>query len=186
MDGVRSAVKVVESPKRIRLHDVFLRFLGLVFPLVAAVVVGVSNDTQIVPFTITNGLPPLQFQFTAKWQYMSAFVYFLVSNAIACSYAAGSLAYSLAARSFKHDVELVLSILDLVIMALLFSANGAAAAIGIIGRDGNSHTQWRKVCDIFDGYCHHMTSALVLSLIGSFAFLLLVFFAVLGLHKKRN
>jgi uncharacterized protein (TIGR01569 family) len=112
--------------------------------------------------------------------------YFLVSNAIACSYAAGSLAYSLAARSFKHDVELVLSILDLVIMALLFSANGAAAAIGIIGRDGNSHTQWRKVCDIFDGYCHHMTSALVLSLIGSFAFLLLVFFAVLGLHKKRN
>lgn len=114
--------------------------------------------------------------------------YFLVSNAIACSYAATSLVYSLAvSSSFNQDAEvLVLSILDLVIMALLFSANGAAAAIGIIGRDGNSHVQWRKVCDMFGGFCHHFTAALVLSLIGSSAFLLLVAFAVLGLHKKAK
>lgn len=106
-------------------------------------------------------------------------------NAIAGSYAAGSLFYSMAAgRSFKHDAALVLSILDLIILALLFSANGAAAAVGLIGRDGNSHVQWRKVCDVFDGYCHHMAAALVLSLMGCFAFLWLALLAVLGLRKK--
>ncbi|KAK4558635.1 hypothetical protein RGQ29_008091 [Quercus rubra] len=186
MDGVRSDVKVVESPRRVRVFDAFLRLFALAFTLVAAVVVGVSKETEIVPITITPSLPTLHLQFTAKWQYMSAFVYFLVSNAIACSYAAASLVYSLAvSSSFNQDaVVLVLSILDLVIMALLFSANGAAAAIGIIGRDGNSHVQWRKVCDMFGAFCHHFTAALVLSLIGSSAFLLLVAFAVLGLHKK--
>lgn len=111
--------------------------------------------------------------------------YFLVVNAIAGSYAAGSLFYSVAAgRCFKHDAALVLSILDLIILALLFSANGAAAAVGLIGRDGNSHVQWRKVCDVFDGYCHHMAAALVLSLMGCFAFLWLALLAVLGLRKK--
>lgn len=71
-------------------------------------------------------------------------------------------------------------------MALLYSANGAAAAIGVVGRDGNSHVQWRKGCDMFDGYCHHLEAAIVLSLIGSFAFLCLVLLSVLGLHKKSK
>jgi uncharacterized protein (TIGR01569 family) len=113
-----------------------------------------------------------------------AYRYFLVTNAIACAYAAGSLAYSIAAPSFKQNAALALIFLDLIIMALLFSANGASTAIGIIGQHGNSHAQWRKVCDLFDDYCHHMAAAIVLSLLGSFAFIWLVILAVLGLRKK--
>ncbi|XP_041020414.1 CASP-like protein 1E1 [Juglans microcarpa x Juglans regia] len=174
--------------RRIRLYDLLLRILGLAFTLVAAVLVGISKQTKTVPVTIAEGLPILHLPFTAKWHYMSAFMYFLVSNAIACSYAAGSVVYSRinAARSYKHNSAMVLSILDLIIMPLLFSANGEAAAIGIIGHDGNSHLQWRKICDVFDGYCHHIEAASVLSLIGSFTFLLLVLLAVLGVHKNSN
>ncbi|XP_059437815.1 CASP-like protein 1E1 [Corylus avellana] len=184
MDGVRSDVKVVESPRRVRLYDVLLRFFGLAFTFAAAVLVGASKETKTIPISLSDSLPPLHLTFTAKWQYMSSFVYFLVTNAIACSYAAGSLAYSIAAPSFKQNAALVLIFLDLIIMALLFSANGASAAIGIIGQHGNSHVQWRKVCDLFDDYCHHMAAALVLSLLGSFAFIWLVVLAVLGLRKK--
>ncbi|XP_041016755.1 CASP-like protein 1E1 [Juglans microcarpa x Juglans regia] len=191
MDGVlRSDVKVMESPTpswRMRIYDVLLRFLGLAFTFVAAVLVGVTRETKIIPITISQGVPVLHIPLTAKWQYMSAFVFFLVTNSVACAYAAGSLVYSVAARSFKHmNAALALSILDLIMMALLYSANGAAAAIGLVGRDGNSHVQWRKICDVFDGYCHHLAAALVLSLIGSFAFLGLVLLSVLGLHKKSK
>ncbi|KAG2697295.1 hypothetical protein I3760_07G099600 [Carya illinoinensis] len=190
MDGVlRSDAKVMESPTPswgIRIYDVLLRFLGLAFTFVAAVLVGVTRETKIVSITISQGLPVLHLPFTAKWQYMSALVFFLVTNSVACAYAAGSLVYSVAARSFKHNAALVLSILDLIMMALLYSANGAAAAIGLVGLDGNSHVQWRKVCDVFDGYCHHLAAALVLSLVGSFAFLCLVLLSVLGLHKKSK
>lgn len=110
--------------------------------------------------------------------------YFLVSNAIACSYAAGSLAYSMAALSIKHNAALVIIFLDILIMALLFSANGASAAVGFIGQHGNSHVQWNKVCDLFENYCHQMAAALVLSLLGAFAFIWLVVLAVLALRKK--
>jgi hypothetical protein len=71
MDGVRSDVKVVESPRRVRLYDVLLRFLGLVFTLAAAVLVGATKETKTV---LADGLPTLHLTFTAKWQYMSAFV----------------------------------------------------------------------------------------------------------------
>ena len=73
MDGVRSDVKVVESPRRVRVFYAFLRLFALAFTLVAEVVVGFSKETEIIPITITPSLP-LHLQFTSKWQYMSAFV----------------------------------------------------------------------------------------------------------------
>nr|KYP71620.1 UPF0497 membrane protein 6 [Cajanus cajan] len=130
----------------------------------------------------------MQFKATAKWEYMSAMVFFVVSNAIACSYAVISLVMMAMARSNgKEDVAvLVLTALDLVMMALLFSANGAASAVGMIAQKGNSHVQWTKVCDVFDAYCRHITAALVLSIIGSTTFLLLVLHSVLKLHYRST
>lgn len=75
MDGViRSDVKVVESPRRVKLYDVLLRFLGLAFTLAAAILVGASKETKTVPISLADNSPPLHLTFTAKWQYMSAFV----------------------------------------------------------------------------------------------------------------
>ena len=113
----------------------------------------------------------------------------MVINAIACSYAAASLVITLMARSNgrKNDVTLLgLTALDLVMMALLFSANGAACAVGVIAQKGNSHVQWMKVCNVFDAYCRHVTAALVLSLFGSTVFLLLVLLSVLKLHYRTR
>ncbi|MFS7901762.1 putative casparian strip membrane protein [Helianthus anomalus] len=75
---------------------------------------------------------------------------------------------------------------DLIMMALLFSANGAATAVGMIGLNGNSHAQWHKVCYIFTRYCHQGAASVSMSFLGSFAFLWLVIFAILNLHKKST
>ncbi|KAG2406619.1 CASP-like protein [Vigna angularis] len=184
LDGVHSDVKVVERPTKERSHDLFLRFLGLSLTLVATILVGVDNQTKVISYA------EMKFRATAKWEYISAMVFFVVSNAIACSYAAASLVITVMARSSgtkKSDLtDLVITALDLVLMALLFSANGAACAVGIIAQKGNKHLQWMKVCDVFDAYCRHMTAALVLSIIGSTVFLLLVLHSVLKLHYRSR
>ncbi|KAK7284712.1 hypothetical protein RJT34_19464 [Clitoria ternatea] len=181
-DGVHSDVQVVERPNRERHFDVLLRFLGLSLTLVATIIVGVDKETKLISYA------GLQFKATAKWEYMSAIVYFLVANAIACSYAASSLVITGMARSMgRHEVaELVLTVVDLVIMALLFSANGAASAVGVLGQKGNSHVEWMKVCNVFDAYCRHITAAIILSLVGSTVFLLLVLHSVFKLHQRSS
>ncbi|XP_057439020.1 CASP-like protein 1E2 isoform X2 [Lotus japonicus] len=179
VDGVHSDVKVVEKPTRTRPYDVLLRFLALSLTLVATIIVAVNKETKTISYA------GMQFKATAKWEYMSAIVFFLVSNAIGCSYAAASLAISMVSRtSGNKTAPFLLTVLDLVIMALLFSANGAAAAVGVIGQKGNSHVQWMKVCNVFNAYCNHATAALVLSLIGSSAFLLGVVHSVFKLHYR--
>jgi uncharacterized protein (TIGR01569 family) len=93
---------------------------------------------------------------------------------------------TIARTSGNKTTLLMITILDLIIMALLFSANGAGAAVGVLGQKGNSHVQWMKVCNVFDAYCRHMTVALVLSIIGSSVFLLIVVHSVFKLHYYRS
>ncbi|KAL6971343.1 hypothetical protein U1Q18_046426, partial [Sarracenia purpurea var. burkii] len=113
--------------------------------------------------------------------------YFVVANAIACVYAAISLVVMVATRrrsGGKKSSAMLITTLDLVVVALLFSGNGAAAAIGLIGYQGNSHVRWNKVCNMFGRFCLQGAAALVLSLLGSVAFLFLAVFATANLHKR--
>ncbi|XWS36218.1 hypothetical protein CRYUN_Cryun20dG0066500 [Craigia yunnanensis] len=185
MNGVGSNVKMVESSRGVRYCEGVLRLLGLLLTLVAAIVTGVDKETKTIPYIISKTLPTLHVPVTAKWQYMSAFLYFLISNAIAFSYAAASLVASiLAVWTSKDKTGIVLVILDMTIMGLLFSANGASIAVGVIGQDGNSHVQWKMVCNWVRGFCHQITAAIILSLVGSLVFFWLVALAILNLHKK--
>ncbi|KAK8688430.1 hypothetical protein V6N13_087197 [Hibiscus sabdariffa] len=200
MDAVGSNLKVVESSRRIRYCDGLLRVLGLILTLVAAILTGVDKETKTVPISITKTLPTLHVPVTAKWHYMSAFVnidmsesavylfarYFLISNAIAFSYAAASLVASMSVRTSKDKTGIVLVVLDTTVMGLLLSANGAAIAVGVLGQYGNSHVQWKRVCNMFGGFCHQMTAAIILSLVGSLIFFWLVALAILNLHKKSR
>lgn len=110
----------------------------------------------------------------------------MVSNCIACAYAAVSLVFLVVTRGYKDNPmrPLMLITFDLIMVGLLFSADGAAAAIGVIGRGGNSHMHWIKVCGFFEGYCHHFTAALVISIAGSVMFLCLVVLSILNLYKN--
>lgn len=185
--GLEGRGKEVEvaNKRSVRGSDVMLRFLAFALTLVAAIVVGVDKQTKLVSMTVASTLPPISVPVTAKWHYMSAFVYFVVANAVACAYAALSLLLVLATRGAKKGLGLMIITLDLVMVALLFSSGGAALAVGLIGYEGNSHVQWNKVCNVFGRFCNQVAGAIVVSLLGSAAFLLLVLLAAINLHKKH-
>ncbi|XP_059625752.1 CASP-like protein 1E1 [Cornus florida] len=190
MDGVvmRSTTDVkmeVMKPNKMRYYGMGLRIVGLVFTLVAAVVGGVNKETKMMTLSIFQTLPSIHVPVTAKWFYMSSSVYLVVSNAIASSYAAVSLAYSVTRDgSNKNGSVLPLLLLDLIMVAMLFSANGAALAVGEIGLHGNSHAHWNKVCNVVKNFCVQSGASIVMSMLGSFAFLWLVVLASLNLHKR--
>ncbi|KAK6117323.1 hypothetical protein DH2020_048914 [Rehmannia glutinosa] len=109
--------------------------------------------------------------------------FFVVANIVACVYAAISLLLTLANRSGKKGITMLINFLDLTMVALLFSSVGAAVAIGLMGYEGNSHVQWKKVCNVFDRFCDRARPGL--SGGASLAFFMLVVLATLNLHKKH-
>ncbi|XP_057475402.1 CASP-like protein 1E1 [Actinidia eriantha] len=184
VEGGNREKELIGGGGGMRCSEFGLRVLAFALTLVAPIVLGVDKQTKVVPVPVVSTLPPLNIAVTAKWHYLSAFVYFVVTNTIACTYAALSLVVILATRGGKKGLALTITILDLVMVALLFSGEGAAAAVGIIGYKGYSHVRWNKVCNVFEEFCHQGAAAVVLSLLGSVAFFLLVVLSTLNLHKK--
>ncbi|EYU43899.1 hypothetical protein MIMGU_mgv1a014325mg [Erythranthe guttata] len=175
----------VANRRKMRGCDVVLRFLALALTLTAAVVLGVDKQNTTVAVTLVPTLPPVNVPVTAKWHHLSAFVFFVVANAIACAHAAISLALTLANRSGKKGITMIVVLFDLVMVALLFSGVGAAASIGVMGFEGNSHVQWKKVCNVFGKFCHQAAAAIGLSGVAALVFFLLVALATWNLHKKH-
>ncbi|XP_052208026.1 CASP-like protein 1E1 [Diospyros lotus] len=183
-NGASEKVAAMGGTGRSR-SEVGLRVAGMVLTLVAAVVLGVDKQTKVIPVSVVSTLPPLNVPVTAKWHYLSAFVYFVVVNAAACAYGAISLVVALGRRgggNRRGIMAVAIALLDVVMVALLFSGNGAAAAIGVMGYKGNSHVRWEKVCNAFGKFCHQVAAGIVLSLLGSVAFLLLP--VISALEKK--
>ncbi|XWS53669.1 hypothetical protein CRYUN_Cryun10bG0020400 [Craigia yunnanensis] len=178
--------RVVVMSRTVSICDLILRVLALLLTLAAAIVLWVDKQTKIVPIPITPTLPSIDVAAQAKWHYLSAFVYSMVSNIIACSYAAISVLIVLGTRNGKTGFVQIIFVLDLLVVALLFSANGAALAIGVIGYKGNSHVQWNKVCNVFDRFCDLVAVSIALSLVGSIAFVALVALAARGHQPNKS
>lgn len=111
--------------------------------------------------------------------------YFLVANAIACTYGAMSMLLGFLNRGKSKLLVTLITVLDALMVALLFSGNGAATAVGVIGFQGNSHVRWNKVCNVFDKFCHQVAASIILSLLGSVAFLLLVVLPILRFQRRN-
>ncbi|XP_021867311.2 CASP-like protein 1E1 [Spinacia oleracea] len=169
-----------EEKEGIKLSEIVLRVLALLLTLIAAILLGLNKQTKIVPIKISPDLPAFDVPVSAKTSYVSAFVYFVVANSIACAFAAVTLALAL---SGKGIIRLMIIIVDLMMVALLFSSIGAAGAVGLIGSNGNSHLRWNKVCNVYAKFCHQVTASLALSLLAAIAFLFLVILTASKLHK---
>ncbi len=176
--------KVGKEGNKLRSFELILRVVALVLTLAAAVVLGLDKQTKKVPLQLIPTLPPMDVPVTAKWRYLSAFVYLVVANAIACSYAALSMVLTVGNRKGNKGLGLMIIVMDLVMVALLFSCNGAAGGIGLMGFEGNKRVRWDKVCDVFGKFCHQVAVALGLSLFGGLSFFLLVVMAVSNLNKR--
>ncbi|CAH9099476.1 unnamed protein product [Cuscuta europaea] len=175
----------VANQQNIRWADFSVRVLAFANTFAAALVLGVDKQTKLIDIQIVSTLPPVSVPVTANWKYMPAFVYFVVANSIACAYAAVSLVLMVVARGQKMT-SLFLIISDLLMMVLLFSGVGAAAAVGLLGFTGNSHLQWNKVCNVFGKFCAQVGGAIFVSFAGATFFLLLVLLATLKLHSNNK
>ncbi|MED6119737.1 hypothetical protein PIB30_014601 [Stylosanthes scabra] len=158
-----------------------LRVLALILTVAATIVTATNKQTKVVPLKVFDSLPPVNLPVTAKWHYLSAVLYFLVTNAISCAYAAVSLLLTAANKGGKSkSLRILIFVLDALMVALLFSGIGAASAVGVLGYQGNSHVRWNKVCNVFGKFCHQMTVSIGISLLGSLAFLFLVMIPVIS------
>ncbi|CAH9109072.1 unnamed protein product [Cuscuta europaea] len=181
-----AAVKKVRSIN-VRLTDSVLRIVAFALTAAAAIVVGLDVQTTAVSVEIVPTLPPVNIPLTARWQHLSASVYFVVVNAIACAYAVVSLVLTLGNRKKNNGAaatSLMIIVLDVAMVALLFSSCGAAGAMGLMSYYGNAHVGWKKVCNVFGRFCIQAAAAFAISLAASILFLFLVFFAALSLHKR--
>ncbi|CAN6548171.1 unnamed protein product [Malus baccata var. baccata] len=184
--GMEQQKEVKIANQRGGMCEPILRILALVLTLTASIVLRVSKQTEIVTMKVIPTLPPIDIPATAKWRYLSAFVYLVVADVIACAYAAFSLVLLFANRGKKNRLGLVVIVLDLTMVALLFSAIGSTGAIGLMGYQGNTHVQWNKVCNVFGKFCHQVVASAALSLLGSLAFFFLIVLAVLGLSRTSK
>ncbi|GMY27655.1 CASP-like protein 1E2 [Fagus crenata] len=161
--GIESTEKEmkVANQRIAKSRDLFVRLLAFVLTLVAAVIFVLDKQTKVVPIQLTESLPPINVSVSAKWHYLSAFV------------------------GESKMLHKMIIILDTLMVALLFSGNGAASAVALVGLKGNYHVQWKEVCSVFGKFCDQAAAAIVVSQLGSLAFLLLVIMSNLSLlHKK--
>ena len=75
---------------------------------------------------------------------------------------------------------------DLLALALLFSAVGAAAEFGILGERGNSHVRWARVCNVYGAFCERAMAAVIVSLLAAFANLVMLMLTILAIHKNSS
>lgn len=114
----------------------------------------------------------------AKYHYTPAFKIFVVANAIGSGYSL--LVLFLPARSMLWRLVVAL---DVVVTMMLTAAVSAAAAIGYVGKKGNSHAGWLPICDQFSKFCRHVEGALVLGLCGALIYLFILLTAI---HSVLN
>ncbi|KAL6188635.1 hypothetical protein ACLB2K_040026 [Fragaria x ananassa] len=177
----------VANQRRVGSLESLVRVLAVLLTLTAALVQALDKQTTVASIKLVPTLPAIDVPVTAKWLHLSAFVYLVAANIIACVYAAFSLVLSFANRGTKKSsLEVFIIVLDMLMVGLLFSAIGAATAIGLIGYNGNSHVKWDKVCYVFGRFCHQVIAAVVLTQLGALAFIFLVVLAVSRLNKRST
>ncbi|KAF9619411.1 hypothetical protein IFM89_006598 [Coptis chinensis] len=182
-DAIEMIIKAVKrSPSAALL---FLRLSAIITTLVAIILMANSKRAEIPDHeTDLPYMPDIFIQGIAKWQYFSPLVFFMVSNIIACVYATISLVVTLANSAGSKGLTLLLFVLELVIVALLCSANGAATDFYITGNNGISRLQWYKFCDMFGYTCRLMKDSIVVSMVGSVIFFLVIVLTLVNLYRR--
>ncbi|CAK9167432.1 unnamed protein product [Ilex paraguariensis] len=161
-----------------------LRLLAFSATASAALVMALNKQTKTF-VVATIGNTPLKATLTAKFQHTPAFVFFVIVNGMASLHSLLMLAVDFIGP--KYDIIglrfLVIAILDMLNVALLSGGASAAAFMGQLGKNGNSHARWNKICDKFDTFCDHGGGAMIASFIG---LALLMIITAISINKLKN
>ncbi|KAE9452380.1 hypothetical protein C3L33_15710, partial [Rhododendron williamsianum] len=157
---VGAAAVVKKLPKGVWVVPL-LRVVAFLATLAATIVMGINRETKTIVVAVI-GSTPISATLTAKFQHTPAFVFFVIANAIA---------------TFHNLLMLAM------IVALVSAGAGGAVFMGELGRKGNSHARWNKICDKFESFCDHGAGAFIACFIG---LLLLMIINVISVLNLRN
>ncbi|GFQ05603.1 CASP-like protein 1b1 [Phtheirospermum japonicum] len=108
-------------------------------------IMALNKQTKTI-IVATIGTVPIKATIVAKFQHTPAFVFFVIANGNASLHNLLMLGFSFVGHKFtslKGLAPLAIPILDLINVAIVSGGASAAAFMGQLGRDGNSHTRLR-------------------------------------------
>ncbi|XP_042520366.1 CASP-like protein 1D2 [Macadamia integrifolia] len=143
--------------------DLFLRFLVFAASLVGLLVMGNSSQTALTE--------------TTEIGYFPALIYYEVALSIAGFYAIITVIASFVASGKptpSKKLLILFAVLDAMMVGIVASATGSAAAFGYVDLKGNPEMGWMYMCHSFPLFCRYIAVASAVSLFESIVLVLLV------------
>ncbi|XP_030971765.1 CASP-like protein 1B2 [Quercus lobata] len=164
-----------------------LRLVAFLATASATIVMALNKQTNtLVVATVGNN--PIKASLTAKFQHTPAFVFFVVANVMASFH--NLLILLLEIVGHKIDYKglrlAIIAILDMLIVVLAAAGDGAALFMAELGKNGNSHARWNKICDKFQTFCDHGSGALIASFIGLILLLIINIISIAKLFNPKS
>ncbi|XP_015065345.1 CASP-like protein 1B2 [Solanum pennellii] len=183
-EGNGQKIDVAKSKEYYNWVMPLLRLLAFGATISATLVMALNNQKKTI-VVATIGTTPIQATLNAKFQHTPAFVFFVIANGLGSLHNLLMLAFCFIGN--KYDYKglrfYVIGILDMINVALISGGSSSAAFMGQLGRNGNSHARWNKICDKFYTFCNHGEGAIIASFIG---LLLMIITTAINIIKLKN
>ncbi|XP_058100910.1 CASP-like protein 1B1 [Magnolia sinica] len=164
---------------------VVLRVLAICATLSATLVMALNKQSKTMVVALV-GNTPITGTVTAKFQQTPAFVFFVIANAIASFHNISLLLLRLYGSKLQiKGLGLLVTISDMMMVSLVSAAAAGAAAMAELGKNGNTHARWNKICDRFETFCDHGGGALIASFISVGLLMALNALSTVALYKNR-
>ncbi|XVF23074.1 hypothetical protein REPUB_Repub13aG0006600 [Reevesia pubescens] len=164
-----------------------LRILAFLATAAATLVMLLNKQTKTF-VVATIGTTPIKVTLTAKFQHTPAFVFFVIANGLVSFHNLLMIMVELFLRKFNYKGLrfALIAILDMLNVALVSGGANAAAFMAALGKNGNSHAKWDKICDKFGTFCDRSGGALIASFAALALILLISVISILKLLKSHN
>ncbi|XP_059669014.1 CASP-like protein 1B1 [Cornus florida] len=181
-------VVVVGKPKGWVIEFIPLVRIITFFATVSATIVMALNKETKTLVVATIGSTPINVTLTAKFQHTPAFVFFVIANGMASFHNMLMLVADFIGDKFDYKGFrfVIIAVLDMMVLGLVSGGASAAAFMGELGRNGNSHARWNKICDNFHTFCDHGSGALIASFIGLLLLIIINVMSIIRLHYPNS
>ncbi|KAF8042283.1 hypothetical protein BT93_A0798 [Corymbia citriodora subsp. variegata] len=163
-----------------------LRLVAFLATVAATVVMALNKETKTI-VVATIGSTPVTATLTAKFQHTPAFVYFVIANGMASLHNLLMIVVEIWGHKFDYKgLRLaMIAVLDMMTVAVASGADGAATFMAELGKKGNSHARWNKICDKFGSFCDHGGGAIISSFVGLLLLVIITALSIGRLVKPR-
>ncbi|OAY54374.1 CASP-like protein 1B1 [Manihot esculenta] len=161
-----------------------LRVMAILATAAATIVMALNKQTKTF-VVATIGTTPISATLAAKFHHTPAFVFFVVANGMATVHNLVMLVVEIFAPKldYKGLRLAIIAILDMMTVGLISGGVNAAVFMAELGKNGNSHARWNKICDKFDSFCDRGGASIIASFIGLLFMLLITTFSIIKLLK---